>query len=109
MIRRRIRIFLVPLTIILLFSSVGAAGTVTYDYDNLHRIVKMEKAGDYTIEYAYDTAGNRTETITQVQGPVFDHDSDADIDGADVHNFMLNFDGSAQALYDFSQLFGTQN
>lgn len=94
---------------ILLFASVGVAGTVTYEYDNLQRIVKMEKAGDYIIEYAYDTAGNRTETITQIQGPVFDHDSDADIDGVDLHNFILSFDGSAQSLYDFSQIFGTQN
>ena len=100
---------LIPLSVMLLFASFAAAGTVTYQYDNLNRIVRMEKSGDYVIEYAYDTSGNRTETITQVQGPVIDHDLDGDVDGEDLQIFATNFSGSAQDLFDFSQLFGTKN
>ena len=110
MIGEQFRIFfLIPLAITLLFVSLASAGTITCEYDDLNRIVKMEKTEDYIIEYSYDDAGNRTQTITQVQNPVFDHDHDSDIDGADLQNFILYFSGSDQDLFDFSQIFGTQN
>ncbi|WP_321419014.1 hypothetical protein [uncultured Desulfobacter sp.] len=109
MIGEQFRIFfLIPLAITLLFVSIASAGTITCEYDDLNRIVKMEKSEDYIIEYSYDDAGNRTQTIIQVQSGL-DHDSDGDIDGADLYNFLSDFSGSAQDLYDFSQLFGTQN
>ncbi len=69
----------------------------------------MEKSGNYIIEYSYDAAGNRAEAITEIQGPVFDHDTDGDIDGADLQQFISNFSESAEYLFDFSQIFGTQN
>nr|WP_321400459.1 hypothetical protein [uncultured Desulfobacter sp.] len=109
MIGEQFRIFfLIPLAITLLFVSFASAGTITYEYDDLNRIVKMEKSGDYIIEYSYDDAGNRTQTIIQVQSG-FDHDSDGDIDGADLRNFISGFSGADQELLDFSQIFGTQN
>nr|WP_321396305.1 hypothetical protein [uncultured Desulfobacter sp.] len=109
MIGEQFRIFfLIPLAITLLFVSLASAGTITCEYDDLNRIVKMEKFEDYIIEYSYDDAGNRTQTIIQVQSGL-DHDSDGDIDGSDLHNFLSDFSGSTQDLYDFSQLFGTQN
>ncbi len=109
MIGKPFRKFLLPLAISFLFSASSIAETITCEYDNHNRIVKMEKSDDYVIEYFYDDAGNRTQTITQVQSPVFDHDSDADIDGADLQHFILNFSGSTGDLFDFSQIFGTQN
>ena len=89
MIGEQFRIFfLIPLAITLLFVSLASAGTITCEYDDLNRIVKMEKSEDYIIEYSYDDAGNRTQTIIQVQSGL-DHDSDGDIDGADLHNFFF--------------------
>lgn len=110
MIRERCRIFfLITLATAILFASFAFAETITYEYDDLNRVVKMEKSEDYIINYSYDDAGNRTQTIIQVQSPVFDHDADGDIDGADLHNFLSGFSGSTQELFDFSLIFGIQN
>ncbi len=109
MIREQFKtLVLISLAITLLFTSFASAETITCEYDDLNRIVKMEKSEDYIIEYSYDDAGNRTQIIIQVQSG-FDHDSDGDIDGVDLYNLMSIFSGSTQDLYDFSQLFGTQN
>lgn len=50
----------------------------------------MEKAGEYSIEYSYDAAGNRSQVITQIHTPAFDNDGDGDIDGEDLHDFLLS-------------------
>ncbi len=110
MIGRKFKIlFFIPLAAAILSVSFASAGTITCEYDDLNRIVKMEQSGDYIIEYSYDDAGNRTQTVIQVQSPVFDHDHDGDIDGSDLQNFISGFSGSDQDLFDFSQIFGTQN
>ncbi len=45
---------------ILFFSiRVGVAATITYDYDNLHRLRSTDYGTGVVIEYTYDAAGNR--------------------------------------------------
>ena len=107
MINRPFLTLFVQIVTTFLFASLISAGTITYEYDSLNRIVKIEKPEVFMIEYSYDVAGNRTETIIQIQGPIFDHDSDKDIDGADLRNFILGFSGDADELLDFSCLSGS--
>jgi len=111
LIRKYFQTFLIPLAIIcsLILASSSFCGTLTYEYDNLNRIVKVEKSGNYIIEYDYDAAGNRTTVTTLIQGPVYDHDADGDIDGLDLQAFASGFSGSATELSDFSNIFGSQN
>ena len=111
MIKKHFHFFLISLAIIcsLAFTSSSVCDTLTYEYDNLNRIIKVEKSGDYVIEYSYDTAGNRTSATTRIQGPVYDHDTDADIDGLDLQVFATGFTGSNIELTKFANIFGTQN
>jgi YD repeat-containing protein len=50
------------LTIILFclfFSFHACAYTVSYTYDDLYRLIKVDYGNGETIEYTYDAAGNR--------------------------------------------------
>ena len=90
------------------FVSQAFSGTISYEYDNLNRITKMENSGVFTIEYSYDAAGNRTQSSVSVQGTAFDTDGDGDVDGEDLHAFAADFSGDAGALSSFANSFGIQ-
>jgi YD repeat-containing protein len=50
---------------VLLLNALLAYSQVTYQYDNLNRLQKVEYAGGVTIEYTYDELGNRlTKTVS---------------------------------------------
>jgi len=66
----------------------------------------MEKADEYVIEYMYDAAGNRSQVTTHVQVPDFDHDSDGDLDGEDLHDLALR-SPSGKILKAFALQFGS--
>jgi YD repeat-containing protein len=52
----------------LLFPFHVDAGTISYTYDDLYRLIKVDYGNGETIEYTYDAAGNRlTRTITANQ------------------------------------------
>ena len=100
----------ITITVLICSGFVGQAfsGTVTYEYDNLNRITKMENSGVFTIEYSYDAAGNRTQSTVSVQGTAFDTNGDGDVDGEDLHAFAADFSGEAGALLFFANNFGIQ-
>ena len=50
--------FLVLLIAFLLFVPPAFAGTVTYQYDGLNRLTRVQYSNGTAIEYAYDSAGN---------------------------------------------------
>lgn len=52
----------------LIVSGVASAGTDTYTYDSLGRLVSVTYSDGSSITYAYDSAGNRT-TVTQTAAP----------------------------------------
>jgi len=93
----------------LILAASSFSGTVTYQYDRLNRIIKMEKPGEYILEYAYDKAGNRTAVTTFIESEPYDHDGDDDLDGLDLQVFASGFSGSGIELKNFANLFGTQN
>lgn len=49
-----------------LLSPLAWAETVTYTYDNLHRLIKVEYDDGTVIEYAYDAVGNRISLVVRV-------------------------------------------
>lgn len=52
----------------LLFPFYVDAGTISYTYDDLYRLIKVDYGNGETIEYTYDAAGNRlTRTVTANQ------------------------------------------
>lgn len=52
------------------FISTANAGTETYEYDALGRLVRVERGVDESVEYQYDSAGNRISTTSSyVQDP----------------------------------------
>lgn len=49
----------------LLFACSAMADTVTYYYDELNRLIRVEYSNGKVIEYSYDAAGNRlTKNVT---------------------------------------------
>ena len=49
-------------TVIIMFSfSAKAQVTVTYSYDNLHRLTQASYSNGVGIQYSYDALGNRTQ------------------------------------------------
>ncbi len=73
------------------------AGTVTYDYDALHRLTAVTYPDGTAIQYRYDPAGNRTQKTITV---ALDSDGDGIPDATDncplVPNAdQANFDGDA--------------
>ena len=59
MTNRRILLFVLFFLTLTPFTS-PLAGTVSYEYDNLHRLIRMEQLDGTVVVYTYDDAGNRT-------------------------------------------------
>jgi YD repeat-containing protein len=68
-------ITLVTLLVILFLANLSMAANVTYTYDNLNRLIKVDYGNGKTEEFAYDAAGNRlsqnivTETVSTPTTP----------------------------------------
>lgn len=78
-----------------------------YTYDELNRLERLEKTGQYIINYYYDTIGNRTSKTIVVEQPDFNSDNDNDIDGKDLYDFLMNWGQTFQFLSNFANDFGT--
>lgn len=102
-------VLFISTVLLFIYESVGITGSVSYDYDELNRLVKVERADEYIIEYSYDPAGNRNTKTIQVLSVPFDYDADADIDGLDLATFQSIWDGSITTLGEFSNNFGKNN
>ena len=50
--------------LMLVFCSLASAATVTYTYDNLNRLNKVDYGNGAVIEYTYDAAGNRLSLVS---------------------------------------------
>ena len=98
--------FLVVVSVMLVGSLIHA-GSIDYDYDELNRLITIEKPDEYRIEYSYDPVGNRTAKVIQFTTPSFDSDGDGDVDGSDLAAFCTRWDGSFEALQDFAAVFGS--
>lgn len=111
MVLRMLLIFsvFIVLTFSFMTGSPGFCGTVTYEYDHLNRVIKSERQEASTLDYSYDMAGNRTSADTQVESPGYDHDSDGDVDGLDLHELATGSNASGTELLNFANVFGTQN
>jgi len=107
MMKHTLLIFLLSLFITCLLPPLGSTGTLFYEYDDAHRLIRVEKTGEYVIDYTYDEAGNRTTKVVQLESPSFDYDQDGDVDGLDLADFISCWDGTPQALSDFAGLFGS--
>jgi len=46
-----------------LVAASAHAGTTTYKYDTLGRVVEVDYPNGTVIKYTYDAAGNRTQTV----------------------------------------------
>jgi len=59
---RPLRAFvLVP--VVALLASAAIAGAVTYTYDSLGRLTKVDYGGGKVVTYVYDATGNRTSYV----------------------------------------------
>lgn len=65
-------------SLLLLFSTFAQA--VTYNYDSLNRLIKVEYGNGESIQYSYDNAGN----ILSIASSIQDTDGDGVIDSLDV-------------------------
>ena len=57
------RNFILAFILCLLYASIAFAGTVTYQYDSLNRLIKATYPDGTAIQYTYDAAGNRLSKI----------------------------------------------
>ncbi len=94
-------------TIFFISTSFCIGSQLIYTYDELNRLERIEKPEKYIIDYAYDAVGNRTSKTIIVTKPPTDSDGDGDIDGLDLYDFLINWDGNPQLLSDFANDFGT--
>lgn len=62
--RNRVRGLLVVLCLCASLAPAGASSTITYTYDQLGRITRVDFAPNQFIVYSYDAAGNRTTVTT---------------------------------------------
>lgn len=89
--KRQVNNFLQHMLFVLvwLFPFSAWAGTVSYQYDDLNRLVMVVYQEGISISYSYDAAGNRTQKIvtnnvdTDLDGLTDDVDPDDDGDGVD--------------------------
>jgi len=49
----------------LAFTCSAMADTVTYDYDEINQLVRVEYSNGTIITYTYDAAGNRVEKLVE--------------------------------------------
>jgi len=69
-----------------------SAGSLTYTYDNLQRLIMAEYSDGSVIEFTYDAAGNRiTKEVTPGNVCKGDFDNDGDVDGSDLAVFAADF------------------
>jgi uncharacterized protein RhaS with RHS repeats len=47
------------------YGNVAIAGTTTYKYDSLGRVIEVNYANGTKVFYYYDKAGNRTQIVKQ--------------------------------------------
>lgn len=59
---------LIACVMVLSLIGASAAETISYTYDDLGRIVRVEYSNGCVIVYAYDPAGNRS-TVSQTNCP----------------------------------------
>ena len=65
--------------------SLVSAGSLTYTYDNLHRLIMAEFSDGSVIEFTYDAAGNRiTKEVMPGNTCEGDFGKDGDVDGSDL-------------------------
>ena len=61
------KIITILATIFLPFMVIGQSLTITYEYDELNRLVKVDYPNGQRVEYAYDALGNRiSRTVSQL-------------------------------------------
>lgn len=74
------------ITVILMSSVISSAATITYTYDSLNRITKVEHENGVIEEFTYDSAGNRlTLALTGTEAMLLgDINEDGFIDISDV-------------------------
>ncbi len=89
-----------------LFCPCARSGSLVYTYDQKDRLVSVEYPGKYRIEYSYGPAGNRTQKVITLNGPVSDFDGDNDVDGLDLVQFIGNWGGSGRDISTFAGEFG---
>ncbi len=59
------KVALVAIAGLMLAASAAQAGTTTYKYDALGRVVEVDYPDGSIVQYTYDAAGNRTKTVRQ--------------------------------------------
>ena len=103
--RRWLYLFLPIFTSFLISANPVSAGSLTYTYDNLHRLIRAECSDGSVIEFTYDTAGNRIAKEV-MPGNVCkgDFDKDGDVDGSDLATFAAG--GTGITLEAFAADFG---
>lgn len=57
-------------TLAVLITLCLPAFAVTYDYDAIGRLVKVDYGDGRAIEYTYDASGNRTSVVVDTNAPV---------------------------------------
>ena len=86
------KLFIVALALLLFMPGSLPAGTVSYQYDALHRLTSVDYGNGTTIAYTYDPAGN---ILTTVKISEVDSDGDGLTDQDEI-----NIYGTNPTLYD---------
>jgi YD repeat-containing protein len=67
--RKNIKVFVTAMAVGLATVSAANAGTTTYKYDALGRVIQVDYPDGARITYAYDAAGNRTRVVSTASPP----------------------------------------
>jgi len=80
-------------------STLSWAETVTYTYDNLHRLIKVEYDDGTVIEYTYDAAGNRASQKVTIPNlpPTANAGPDQTVECTSPSGANVMLDGSASS------------